>query len=317
MSERGRWWLNEEWDGISFTWDLWYACNYRCSYCWYEMDNSWAEFAKKHLILPPEKWLECWKRIYDRYGSVRIDVIGGEPMRYPSAIELFRGLTQWHRVSITTNLSNSMEELGRLVDGIQPDRLHVAGSYHPQFAHWEEFVEKINFLRDRNFEPHVSIVAWPPFFSKIREWREFFEDQSRYLPKVPFTTLVFQGRYEGKDYPAAYTVEEKALLGETILLPEEFEYRLERRRTKGKPCAAGHVYGNIKANGDVYRCGQDFGQRPLGNLFDPEFQLHPVPEACPYEYCSCGEYAFLLENWKLRKALSPVMRLEPAAERSS
>ncbi|MDE1976056.1 MAG: hypothetical protein KGI84_02210 [Elusimicrobia bacterium] len=49
------WWSNEAWDRTSFTWDLWYGCNYRCSYCWWEMDDLWADLAKKHLILPPEK----------------------------------------------------------------------------------------------------------------------------------------------------------------------------------------------------------------------------------------------------------------------
>src|SRR5687768_7070359 len=143
------WWRNEEWDGPSFTWDLWYGCNYRCSYCWWEMDDLWGKLAATHKLLPPENWIEVWDRIGQRYGETRLDVIGGEPMRYPKAVELFGGLARKHRVSITTNLSSPLAELRALTDLAGPERLHLAASYHPQFAVHDDFAGKIRFLKDR------------------------------------------------------------------------------------------------------------------------------------------------------------------------
>jgi MoaA/NifB/PqqE/SkfB family radical SAM enzyme len=254
------------------------------------MEDLWSKLAATHRILPPEKWLEVWDRIHGLYGEARLDVIGGEPMRYPRAVELFAALSERHRVSITTNLSSSRDDLQALTDRAGPDRLHLAASYHP------EFVGKIRFLLEKGFEPHVTLVAWPPFFDRILEWRTLFRGMG-----VPFSTLVFQGTHDGKQYPAAYDADQLALLEETIPEPAEVEYRLRQRRTLGKPCGAGHVYANVKGSGDVYRCGQDaFGHRPLGNIFDPAFRLHTEPQNCPYEHCSCGEFYFLWENYSGR-----------------
>jgi len=292
------WWSNEVWDRVSFTWDLWYGCNYRCSYCWWEMDNLWAELAKKHRILPPEQWIACWDRIYDLYGTTRVDVLGGEPLRYPSWKQLFEGLSRRHRVSITTNLSVSMEDLREMTDRVSPERIHFAASYHPQFAKWEDFIDKIGFLKKRGYFPHVLVVAWPPLLKDLARWSDFFKKMD-----IPFTTSVFQGKHEGREYPDSYTAEEKALLGLNIPIVEEQRYRLERDSTQGKLCGAGHVYANIKGNGDVYRCGQDClgGAKPLGNIFDADFGLHASPAPCPYKHCSCGEFAFLWEDWTRKK----------------
>ena len=286
-----RWWLNEEWNRLSFTWDIWYGCNYRCGYCWWEMDNLWATLAKRHKILPPEAWHECWKRIAERYGEARIDIIGGEPLYYPRWQELFTGLSRMHLLSITTNLSMPLNELESFAEGIGPSRLHISASWHPQFAQWEEFSQKVLRLTAMGFNPSVTLVAWPPFFDQMKAWRDFFWSRD-----ISFTTQVFQGRHEGKEYPAAYTVEERAMLGLMIPKPEEVAYRLEQQTTMGKPCRAGQVYANIKGDGDIYRCGQDaFGLKPLGNLFDAEIKLNDAPKPCPYQHCSCGEFAFLKE----------------------
>ncbi|MHB2026045.1 MAG: radical SAM protein [Elusimicrobiota bacterium] len=293
-----RWWLNENWRGRSFTWDLWYGCNYRCSYCWWEMTGAWTSLAKQHRILPPEKWCEAWERIYRAGGEVRIDVIGGEPLFYPSSLELFCGLCRRHRVSITTNLSVSMDYLQSMAGKTSPDRLHLGASFHPQFARWDEFAAKIVFLKEAGFEPFVNMVAWPPFLEDLPKTREAIQAWG-----VPVTTQVFQGVFEGKEYPGAYSPGQRRFLNMAIPDADEITYRLEQGRTKGKLCGAGHVYANINGDGEVYRCGQDsranqFGAGPsLGNILDENFQLSPEPKPCPYEHCSCGEFVFLWESW--------------------
>lgn len=313
MNTASPWWDNEVWDRVSFTWDLWYGCNYRCSYCWWEMDDLWADLAKKHLILEPQKWIEAWDRVHAACGETRIDVLGGEPLRYPRWQELFAGLSEKHRVSITTNLSCSAAELAALTDRVSPERLHFAASWHPEFADWGDFTRKIDLLKEKGYEPGVLVVAAPQIFDGLAEWREYFMKRG-----VPFTASVFQGRWKGATYPDSYTSDQKAFLGMAIHTPEEQRYRLERSTTLGKPCGAGHVYANIKANGDLYRCGQDClgGAKPFANLFDPELKLSDRPAPCPYEHCSCGEYAFLWEDWsrkKGRKQLAAAMTMQREA----
>ena len=285
------WWLEDH--PLTLSWDIWYACNYRCSYCWWEMDDLWAELSKRHRILSPEEWAAVWSRIHARYGTALIDLLGGEPMIYPRCGELLQALAQQHRFRITTNLSLKMDDLEKLLEGISPERVHFNVSFHPQFAVLEEFLEKVEKLREQGYQPGVLFVPWPPLLPKLAHYRAEFRKRG-----LPFTAMIFQGKWNGKDYPASYTQEERVLLADMMSDPSikdsEVKYRLERQSPRGKLCHAGRIYANIKGNGDVYRCGQDaFGRRPMGNIFDPDFKLYEAPEPCPADSCSCLEFRYL------------------------
>ncbi len=299
-----RWWLDEP--RLCLSWDLWYGCNYRCSYCWWEMEDLWADLAKRHKILPPEEWISIWGRVRERHGEARLDVLGGEPLLYPKASELWRGLAGLHRLLITTNLSISIEKLRELMAAAPPERLHLNASFHPQFSDQDEFLEKLLLLHSKGYEPGVLLVTWPPLVAKMPEYAALFKKWN-----LPFTPMVFQGRWEGESYPEAFDEDQKrvieSLMGNAgVAKEDELKYRLLRESTRGKPCNAGRVYANVKADGSVYRCGQDaFGHQPLGNIFDSQFNLFEKPEPCPYEKCSCLEFKYLDEIDAPRPSRSP------------
>ena len=155
----------------------------------------------------------------------------------------------------------------------------------------EEFLEKILFLKEAGYQPGVLFVTWPPLLGRLPALKKFFRDQD-----LPFSLMIFQGSWEGKQYPEAYTPAERTLLGGLTSGEDENKYRLLRGKTRGKLCHAGRVYANVKGNGDVFRCGVDaFGRRPRGNIFDPDFRLHEEAMPCPYEKCSCQEFEYLDE----------------------
>jgi len=288
------WWFSE---GIpTFTWDLWYGCNYRCGYCWWEMDGLWDDLATKHRILPPADWLAVWERIRAEHGDIRIDILGGEPLLYPRFDELLEGLGRLHIVQITTNLALPLNRLDALLERLSPKRVHFNASFHPDSVSLDDFMARILRLQDRGFEPGVLVVTWPPFLQRLPSWREAFMNRA-----IPFTPMVFQGRWKGQHYPDAFTKEEKKLIASLMGNPDikeaEVKYRLDRSSTLGKLCHAGRVYANVKADGTVYRCGQDaFGHKPLGSIFDRGFRLLATPQPCPYENCSCSEFRFLDEG---------------------
>lgn len=284
-----RWWL--DWPGATFTWDVWYSCNYRCSYCWWEMDGLWNKLAEQNRVLPPEDWEKVWDRVHERHGEARLDLLGGEPLLYPRMDELCRRLSRKHKLLITTNLSFDAEKLERFLDGLDPDRVHFAASFHPQFTSLDAFMEKALLLKRAGFEPAALFVTWPPLLSRLEEYRSAFLAR-----EIPFSLMIFQGRHGGKEYPDAYTAEEKELLGGMTPSADEEKYRLLSESTLGKLCHSGRVSANVKGNGDVYRCGQDaFGLKPMGNIFDPEFRLDDAPKPCPYSRCSCKEFRYLDE----------------------
>ncbi|MBI3552386.1 MAG: radical SAM protein [Elusimicrobia bacterium] len=288
-SVAARWWL--DWPGAVFTWDLWYSCNYRCSYCWWEMDALWDKLAEQNRLLPPEEWGTVWDRVHERHGQARLDLLGGEPLLYPRFDELCRRLSRKHKLLITTNLSPATPKLERLLGGLDPERVHFAASFHPQFTSLDSFMEKTLLLKSSGFEPAALFVPWPPFLSRLEQYRAAFLAHD-----IPFSLMIFQGRHEGKDYPDAYTAGEKEALGQLTPNEAETKYRILRESTLGKLCHSGRVSANVKGNGDVYRCGQDaFGRKPMGNIFDPGFRLDDAPKPCPYRQCSCKEFRYLDE----------------------
>lgn len=283
-------WYNSD-APISFTWDLWYSCNYRCSYCWFEMDNKWEEIAKLNKMLAPQEWVRIWNRIGAPYGGLRIDMLGGEPLYYPRIGELLEGLSRKNVLVVTTNLSPELNKLRAIISDLDPERVHFNVSFHPEFTDFDSFLERLTLLKDQKFDPGVLFVTYPPLLEKLPEYRKAFHERG-----FPFTLMIFQGMYKGKRYPEAFSGDKKEMIKKLTVIEAETKYRLLRSSTKGKLCHAGTVYANVKGNGDVYRCGQDaFGLKRMGNILDPDFKLHDGPQPCPYEQCSCLEFKFLDE----------------------
>ncbi len=295
MKDVSRWADSRLWTGRRLTWDLWYRCNYRCSYCWFEMDKVWDKLAKEHEGIGVARWIEAWERLYERCGTISVDVLGGEPLLYPSGLDLFAGMARWHRLYIISNLSASMDFLERLASRIPPERLHLSASYHHQFARWEEFWDKVLFLAGKGYHPEVTMVSWPPLLDDIDQKRKILEAAG-----IRCDIHVFQGIWEGRDYPRSYSSRERGILGGLVPQDDDRQYRMHEAKTIGRLCAAGHVYANVKANGDVFRCGKDsMFSKPMGNMFDPEFRLLDAPAPCPYNFCNaCGEHVYLWDDWK-------------------
>jgi MoaA/NifB/PqqE/SkfB family radical SAM enzyme len=287
----------EDWRALDYpaliTWDLWYSCNYRCSYCWFEAPNQWSELARRYPPLPVEKWLEAWQRMHSLYGTLRIDILGGEPLLFPGMEDLFSGLARQHRIHITTNLSISTARLERLLSVIGPDRACFQNSFHPEFADLPAFLENLSMLRQAGYDPSVSYITWPPFLEKMGHYRDVFKEKGYFL-----SVMTFQGTWEGKKYPESFTREEQDLIASFMpcneLKAAEVKYRLERKSTHGKLCHSGRVYANLKPNGDLYRCGQAETD-PIGSLFDPGFRFFDAPKPCPYQHCNCQEFKYLDE----------------------
>jgi MoaA/NifB/PqqE/SkfB family radical SAM enzyme len=263
MMTTQHWWVAEA--PVTLSWDLWYACNYRCAYCWWEMDNLWDKLAAQHRVLPPQEWLAVWDRIHAGCGSVRIDLLGGEPLIYPRCDELLEGLSRRHTLQITTNLALPLDRLDALLGKLSPQRVHFNASFHPGCTSLPDFLERVLRLKRAGFVPGVAVVTWPPFLERLPAYYEEFESRG-----IPFYPMTFQGRWNGRQYPDAFSPEEKALIESLMnqrpLQAQEVRYRLDA-----------------------------FGRKPMGNLFDPGFRLYAAPQPCSYENCSCMEYKFLDE----------------------
>lgn len=269
---------------IYFTWDIHYKCNFRCPYCWFY--TGWAEAAKRNIYLSPEEWMIHWRRVYDKYGSIRIEITGGEPFIYPNFIELVKLLSTIHTIKITTNMSGDIETF---VKEINPERADFDLNFHPLFADVDTFIKKTLLLKNAGFKGGVCYLAYPPQMSKIDFFKRRFEEIG-----INFALAAFWGEYNGKRYPESYTKEEIEFIRPFLGDIDRTIYHLKGASPKGKLCNAGYKYAVIQADGNVIRCGQ-LADRIISNFMDEDFHLLDKPQPCEADFCPCNEYGNLLE----------------------
>ena len=272
---------------IQFAWDIHFSCNYRCPYCWF--NGKWDDIKINNIYPGTGELISAWKKVYDMYGKVSVQIAGGEPLTYPGIVEFLAGLSTMHDVGITTNLSCEVDELV----GIKND-ISVGMSFHPEFTELDSFMYKAQKIKNRGFGSSVLYLAYPSQIEKIHYYKKLFEKEG-----FIFGVLTFWGRYKNAAYPEAYTNKEKDIINSALTVRGESKekYQLAPQITKGRQCNAGHTYSLVHPNGNVYRCGggnwKDQHQ-PFANLFKSDFALLKGPQPCESENCPCNEWSFLL-----------------------
>lgn len=259
-------------DKISFEWNIAYQCNFRCPYCFFE--GKWDEYGQRTVFLSVDEWMERWKEIYDRYGSVSIIVTGGEPFVYPHFIELIRDISSLHYpVNISTNGSGDIEKFTKMID---PRRVSVSLSFHPSHVDLDSILMKSRYLRARGFSSEfINWCAYPPFLPSMDSYLEKARLACETLKVIPFV-----GVYNGKSYPDGYSAEEKKKLG----MGTVWEKNVKREGTR---CAAGQRSALIFPDGKVARCGQVGERFLLGNIVAGDFRLMDSPLVCDAGLCPC------------------------------
>lgn len=202
---------------VSFNWDMHYACNYRCPYCWFY--GKWQQMAGRNKYPPLDKILKIWENIYNKHGSAYIELIGGEPLIYPNIVQLVKGLSVFHRVGITTNLS---VEINDFICQIDASRVHVGGSFHPTFADFDKFLKRAVLLKEKGFGDRISYVAYPPQIKMMPYYEEKFKKHG-----ILFSVLTFWGQYNGVSYPQGYTDEERSAIDPYLGNREGEKFQLE------------------------------------------------------------------------------------------
>jgi MoaA/NifB/PqqE/SkfB family radical SAM enzyme len=293
---------------VFFTWDISYVCNYRCTYCILFESPQWDGYLskKQRAPIPAERWIEIWDDIYDKYGSTHIHCSGGEPFYYPRFIDILERLTEKHTMECDTNLSFEVE---KFIGRVDRNTFRFAPSFHPEFATIEPYVEKCKKLRDAGYDLEgVNYIAWVPHIQKMPEYKAAFDKIG-----VTFTVIPFRGKYQGKDYPDAYTLEERKFINQCSgnkILTEDYgswykggSQGGENDTRKSASCRAGQMYAKIQPDGNALRCCFLDDRGSVGNLIDGTFKLYDNPEICEYPACTCwksmivGEEERWLRHW--------------------
>ncbi len=279
-------------DNIKFSWDIHWACDYRCPYCWWH--GKWDEFKQRNVYPGKSKLIDTWKRMYEKYGQIHLEIAGGEPFLYPDFFEILDELLGIHTACIMTNFSFEVEKL-LSISMEKLERLQIGATFHPLFADFNNFLKKAVEIKKRELAIEVLCLAYPPQIKKIPFLKNELKKRG-----IKFAVPTFWGRYKGKEYPASYTKEELRIISTAIgqRHGEDFQTN-DPKKTKGISCNAGHKYGVIHPDGEVLPCGGASWRGEnivMGNIFDKNFKLWDEPKVCWSDYCPCNEWSFLLKD---------------------
>ncbi|NQT75673.1 MAG: radical SAM protein [Candidatus Omnitrophica bacterium] len=283
---------------ICFCWNINYRCNYRCPYCFFY--NRWDRVVKDNGNFPAEDWIKSWRRIYDIYGSAKIETAGGEPFTFPSFVRCINEICKLHSLRITTNLSCSTEILKTIIGQNSPERLKWNITFHPSFANVDDFLKKALLLKRNKFEVLTMYVGYPPQLKMMPHFRSIFQENG-----ITFFAQAFQGEHNRIAYPQGYTEEERQLMGDLKKddchggLKRLIENQLLKKQTKGKLCLAGSKYAFVDSTGEVYKCSRE-RKNSMGNFLEHDFRLYDRPLPCEFEYCPC-EFTWLVEEEAIRE----------------
>lgn len=242
------------------------SCNYGCRYC---------PFAK-HTETPEEHAADA--RALERFvGWVAarggptsvLFTPWGEALvrrRYQVAMTRLSLLPQVRKVAIQTNLSGRLDWL----TGADRAKIGLWATYHPTEVAPERFLARCAELDELGVRYSVGMVGLRTALAEIEAMRA----------ALPGHVYLWVNAY--KVGPGYYSGDD---LRRLTAVDPLFEVNTRRYRTRGAACGAGHTAIGVDGNGTARRC--HFIERPIGNIYAPDFEDALRARACSRSTCTC------------------------------
>lgn len=255
--------FNEDPKFFGSHWDVTSRCNYRCEYCTYlKRDESFYSF--DHVI----KIIEFYDYLYENY-NLCLTLFGGEPTIHPDFLRIIDRLGRSiYPLQVFTNLSRSKEFL-REACSIRDD-LKFFASFHHQYSNADEFIEKVDILREMGAEVHAKIM-WDS--RKKDEIKSIYERVSG----TKSIDMVYHPNQSFNEDDKMWYLEEHNRdrdLQYVNVNGESLSYHQVKLRMggianfKGYRCSAGQSNLMVCSNGDVHPCltYRKMGHKPMFNI---------------------------------------------------
>lgn len=263
-----------------------FRCNYRCSYCQWVTKFDYSKIYKKENEPTAKEWI----KVFDKLPKANIYLSGGEPFLFKELPEFINGLKKHKIIGMVTNATAKTSVYKRI-----NKKIHLNLSFHREFVNEEQFISKINELRQINrFHISINIVATRENIKFLPKLKKFFGYNNVSFHVDPFVDPNAEFKY---------TPEEKEILSHYLAADRNKHIdMLEFNSYVPKRCSAGQNYINIMPDGTVFRCvtGSDYFHSPLkrrildggpdapydsnfflmGNIFDSKFKLDKNPAIC-------------------------------------
>jgi len=268
-----------------------WACTTRCNadpvcpYCCTEPHR--AEYGSG-FSRPPDEILDGFLRLTRDHGPLHLLSGWGDGMADDEVASLLGQIARYNRVDITSNLRFPKDRVELLPRNRNVD---FCLSFHPHL--WDgigEFLDKAKWLVGAGFPVGVvGIVAYPPYLEHLRKWCADIADAG-------FThgVMAYQGEWEGRFYPAAYSPDEWKLILPLYCEPTAtgIHKGLAQRTeaVRGRLCDTGHKYVYLDWLGNAHRCVSNVyrGDGSLGDLWSG-VKLWTAPRECQCDVCGCTD----------------------------
>jgi len=243
------------------------SCNYGCDYC---------PFAKhRETYQEHEHDRSALERFLNWVGSRSQDRIAvfftpwGEALvrrRYQEAFVRLSALPQVTKVAIQTNLSCRLDWTERC----DKSKIALWTTYHPSQTTRERFLAKCQELIARDVRFSVGVVGLKEHVQEIEALRKALPEQ----------VYLWINAY--KRLPDYYTPDEMRDLSNIDPL---FPLNTRHYASLGHPCHAGHGVISVDGDGVVRRC--HFIKRPIGNIYNADFEQCLSERLCTNVSCHC------------------------------
>ena len=150
-------------DLISITYEVTYACNFKCEYCYNPIPRyNGAKTDQKDAV---------WKKLMEVEGPLQIIMLGGETTYYKKAVNYWNEYVTTFKddetksINLYTHGNNTPEVYSEFLGG--KDNAYLGFSYHPGQTNEELYFKNIELVRNNDVNVVVCLVTttdkkdWP------------------------------------------------------------------------------------------------------------------------------------------------------------
>jgi MoaA/NifB/PqqE/SkfB family radical SAM enzyme len=282
-------------------------CNLDCSYCT-EYDNS-----RPH---PRLEDLKLWiKKIRD-LGTMRIALVGGEPLTHPNVVELVRYCRELgFATSLTTNgflltrkLLKELEEAGLQVMQISVDRMTPSPITKKSF---KTILPKLDYFKDSKVRLHITGVICADTLPESKAVLETglargIPTEVRLVHADPLSRFrVERGNKEELEGFIDSMIERKRR-GEKIHTNDAI-LRYQKGLLRNEPidwtCTAGYKLFFVSAQGKFWECSMVHGEKHIMDITAEDLHANYRKKSCQ---AGCGVYCAVSTSLLVQNPVSVI-----------
>ena len=284
-------------------------CNLDCAYCT-EYNNS-----RPH---PSIKDLKNWARKIRELGTMRIALVGGEPLTHPDIVELVRYCRELgFATSLTTNgflltreKVRALEEAGLQVMQISVDRMTPSPITKKSF---KTVLPKLDYFRDSKIRLHITGVICKDTLPESRAVLE--TGLSRGIPtEVRLVHADATNRFRvdrgsiGELEAFIESMIERKRAGEKIHTNEailRYQLKLLRGETHEWTCTAGYKLFFVSAQGKFWICSMVHTEKDIMDVTLDDLYANNRKKDCQK---GCGVYCAVSTSLIVEKPVQVIAR---------